>query len=160
MAVLHVIAFTVFGSYHSYALHVNASIGLIPNIFFTLPSKNSTCNTIKWNGQDCGECIIDEAGNPSFDCSSVGGPDGTTIGEDITLPGDGGGETTDPPAGIGGSEGTAPPVDGGNGAIDTPQNGGGDGGSDDTTSAAGNGKRWAASLPLLLGIAGAVAVSA
>ena len=61
-------------------------------------NKNSTCNSITWNDQDCGECIIDEAGNPSFDCSSVGGPDGTTIGEDMT----------NPPAGSGG--GTAPPV--------------------------------------------------
>jgi hypothetical protein len=54
---------------------------------FTPPSKNSTCNSIAWNGQDCGECIIDENGNPSFDCSAFGGPDGTTIGEDDDNPG-------------------------------------------------------------------------
>lgn len=48
--------------------------------------KNSTCNSIKWNDQDCRKCMIDEIGNPSFDCSSVGGPDDTTIREDITMP--------------------------------------------------------------------------
>ena len=46
------------------------------------------CNTITWNDEDCGECVIDENGNPSFDCTNVGGPDGTTIGEaaDLNFP--------------------------------------------------------------------------
>ena len=131
----------------AHALHVNVTINSLNP---SLPlNKNSTCNSITWNDQDCGECIIDEAGNPSFDCSSVGGPDGTTIGEDITMPDEGGAEPTDPP------------VDGGDGVIDPPQNGGeGGDGSDDTTSAAGNDTKRAVSLSLLVGIAGVIAALA
>lgn len=132
------------------SIHVGDDL-LTHSIHYRSLHKNSTCNSITWNDQDCGECIIDEAGNPSFDCSAVGGPDGTTIGKDIAMPDDEGGETTDPPAG----------GDDGNGVIDLPQDiGEGDNGPDGTTSAAGNGTKGAASLSLLVGIAGAIAASA
>ena len=36
------------------------------------------CNSITWNGQDCGECSIDSNDNPIFDCSAVGGPGSDT----------------------------------------------------------------------------------
>jgi hypothetical protein len=39
------------------------------------PLRISACNTIAWNDEDCGECVIDENGNPSFDCTNVGGPE-------------------------------------------------------------------------------------
>lgn len=41
-------------------------------------SADCTCNSITWNGQDCGECSIDSNDNPIFDCSAVDGPGSDT----------------------------------------------------------------------------------
>ena len=41
------------------------------------------CNSITWNGQDCGECSIDSNDNPIFDCSAVGGPGSDTSSSNV-----------------------------------------------------------------------------
>jgi len=47
--------------------------------FGCIPGENAVeecaCNSITWNGGDCGECAIDSDGNPEYDCSSIGGPE-------------------------------------------------------------------------------------
>lgn len=105
------------------------------------PLQTSACNTITWNDEDCGECVIDENGNPSFDCTNVGGPDGTTIGkaEDLTFTD----VLTDSPGG-------SPSV-----SIGVPD----EAPANDTTSAAGdNAGRTAAGSLLLCGAVVALAV--
>ena len=43
---------------------------------FDCASDNDcVCNQISWDGKDCGACVIEDGGNPVFDCSAVGGPD-------------------------------------------------------------------------------------
>ena len=46
-------------------------------------SADCTCNSITWNGQDCGECSIDSNDNPIFDCSAVGGPGSDTSSSNV-----------------------------------------------------------------------------
>ena len=39
--------------------------------------EECTCNSVKWNGEECGECSIDSDGNPQYNCAPIGGPDNT-----------------------------------------------------------------------------------